>query len=86
MPAPATLLNPGAILAAGNRRLHHDMKIATWNVNSIRQREAHVQRWLQSCAPDILILQEIKCEATAFPGADLPRPGLPGRGGGAEGV
>jgi exodeoxyribonuclease-3 len=43
------------------------MKIATWNVNSIRQREAHVQRWLQACAPDILILQEIKCEATAFP-------------------
>ena len=43
------------------------MKIATWNVNSIRQREAHVQRWLQSCAPDILILQEIKCEAAAFP-------------------
>ena len=42
------------------------MKIATWNVNSIRQREAHVQRWLQS-RPDILILQEIKCEATAFP-------------------
>ncbi len=43
------------------------MKIATWNVNSIRQREGHVQRWLQSHAPDILMLQEIKCEAPAFP-------------------
>ena len=43
------------------------MKLATWNVNSIRQREAHVQRWLQSQAPDILILQEIKCETAAFP-------------------
>ena len=43
------------------------MKLATWNVNSIRQREAHVHRWLQSCAPDILILQEIKCETSAFP-------------------
>lgn len=43
------------------------MKIATWNVNSIRQREGHVQRWLQACQPDILILQETKCEAPAFP-------------------
>ncbi len=43
------------------------MKIATWNVNSIRQREQHVLRWLQACQPDLLVLQEIKCEATAFP-------------------
>jgi len=43
------------------------MKIATWNVNSIRQREKHVARWLQQCQPDVLVLQEIKCQATAFP-------------------
>jgi exodeoxyribonuclease-3 len=43
------------------------MRIATWNVNSIRQREKHVARWLGECQPDILLLQEIKCEATAFP-------------------
>lgn len=43
------------------------MKIATWNVNSIRQREGHVQRWLQTCQPDLLFLQEIKCETAAFP-------------------
>lgn len=43
------------------------MKIATWNVNSIRQRESHVQRWLQRVEPDVLLLQEIKCEAPAFP-------------------
>ena len=43
------------------------MKIATWNVNSIRQREGHVARWLQSCQPDVLFLQEIKCETAAFP-------------------
>src|ERR1700722_12892123 len=43
------------------------MKVATWNVNSIRQRETHVQRWLSACQPDVLFLQEIKCEATAFP-------------------
>ena len=50
------------------------MKIATWNVNSIRQREGHVQRWLQKAQPDVLFLQEIKCETTAFPA--LPFHGL----------
>ena len=45
------------------------MKIATWNVNSIRQREGHVQRWLDRVQPDILVLQEIKCETQAFPAA-----------------
>ena len=43
------------------------MKIATWNVNSIRQREKHVASWLKRCQPDVLMLQEIKCEAPAFP-------------------
>lgn len=43
------------------------MKIATWNVNSIRQRETHVRHWLQRVQPDLLVLQEIKCEAAAFP-------------------
>jgi exodeoxyribonuclease-3 len=43
------------------------MKIATWNVNSIRQREQHVARWLEQCQPDVLLLQEIKCEEHAFP-------------------
>ncbi len=43
------------------------MKLATWNVNSIRQREAHVARWLERVEPDVLFLQEIKCEAPAFP-------------------
>lgn len=45
------------------------MKIATWNVNSIRQRETHVRRWLERVQPDILVLQEIKCETAAFPAA-----------------
>jgi exodeoxyribonuclease-3 len=43
------------------------VKLATWNVNSIRQREQHVLRFLARAAPDILVLQEIKCEAHAFP-------------------
>lgn len=43
------------------------MKIATWNVNSIRSREQHVRRWVQRVEPDILLLQETKCEDHAFP-------------------
>lgn len=36
------------------------MKIATWNVNSIKARTAHVQRWLERVRPDFLLLQELK--------------------------
>jgi len=36
-------------------------------VNSIRQREGHTRRWLERVQPDILFLQEIKCEAPSFP-------------------
>lgn len=43
------------------------MKFATWNVNSIRQREPHVRRWIEREQPDALLLQEIKCETAAFP-------------------
>ncbi len=45
------------------------MRVATWNVNSIRQREPHVARWLAARRPDLLFLQEIKCETPVFPTA-----------------
>ncbi len=47
------------------------MKIAIWNINSIKARTAHVQRWLEREAPDILMIQELKgleFPADAFPG------------------
>ncbi|MFW7266877.1 exodeoxyribonuclease III [Gluconacetobacter sp. Hr-1-5] len=43
------------------------MKIASWNVNSIRQRQTHVLDWLEREKPDLLGLQEIKCEDSVFP-------------------
>ena len=43
------------------------MRIATWNVNSIRQRMDSLQAWLKERAPDIVCLQEIKCQDEAFP-------------------
>jgi exodeoxyribonuclease-3 len=43
------------------------MRIATWNVNSVRQRLDHLVAWLRDTAPDIVCLQEIKCVDEAFP-------------------
>ncbi len=42
-------------------------KITTWNVNSVRTREAHVADFLAREQPDLLLLQEIKCEEHQFP-------------------
>ncbi len=43
------------------------MKIATWNVNSMKVRLPHVTEWLQAHDPDVLVLQEIKQVSEAFP-------------------
>jgi len=43
------------------------MRIATWNVNSIRQRMDNLQAWLKERDPDIVCLQEVKCTDEAFP-------------------
>jgi exodeoxyribonuclease III len=43
------------------------MRIATWNVNSIKQRMDAALAWLAERKPDIVCLQEIKCVDDAFP-------------------
>jgi len=43
------------------------MKIATWNINSVRLRIDQVLRFLEEEAPDALCLQEIKCRNDQFP-------------------
>ena len=43
------------------------MRIATWNVNSIKQRTDSAVAWLKERAPDIVCLQETKCVDDAFP-------------------
>ena len=45
------------------------MKIATWNVNSLRVRLEHVSAWLEQAAPDVLGLQETKVTDENFPAA-----------------
>jgi exodeoxyribonuclease III len=45
------------------------MRIATWNVNGIRARQAQVQEWVERERPDIVCLQEIKASADQVPAA-----------------
>ncbi len=51
------------------------MKIATWNVNSLKVRLPHVLDWLAANRPDALCLQELKMEDAAFPFAELQAAG-----------
>lgn len=39
------------------------MKLASWNINSIRQRAGHVLQWLDKAHADVLMLQELKAES-----------------------
>ena len=43
------------------------MRIATWNVNSIKQRMDHLRAWIAERTPDIVCLQETKCTDDSFP-------------------
>ena len=51
------------------------MRIATWNVNSVRLRLPHLLGYLSEVEPDILCLQEIKCMDEAFPRAEVEAAG-----------
>lgn len=46
---------------------HARMKIATFNVNSVKARLDQLLGWLKQAAPDVVCLQEIKCTDDAFP-------------------
>lgn len=39
------------------------LRMATWNVNSLRARLVHVERFIDRCRPDLLLLQETKTSA-----------------------
>ena len=47
------------------------MKIATWNVNSVKVRLPHLLDFLTNAQPDVLCLQEIKCPADDFPKLEI---------------
>lgn len=47
------------------------MKLATWNVNSLKIRLQHLTDWLHSAQPDVVCLQELKLEDAKFPRDEL---------------
>ncbi len=47
------------------------MRLATWNVNSVKARLPRLLDWLDQAKPDVLCLQETKCAADAFPAAEV---------------
>jgi exodeoxyribonuclease III len=51
------------------------MKLATWNVNSLKVRLPHLADWLQAARPDVVCLQELKLEDAKFPREELAAAG-----------
>jgi len=51
------------------------MKIATWNVNSVRKRTGNLVSWLQEAKPDIVVLQELKAQEPQFPTLEVEAAG-----------
>src|SRR6187431_2275540 len=51
------------------------MKIATFNVNGIKTRQAHLLQWLEREQPDVACLQELKAVDASFPAAALREAG-----------
>ena len=47
------------------------MQVATYNVNSVKQRIGHLCAWLKETSPDIVCLQEIKCVDEACPRIEI---------------
>ncbi len=51
------------------------MKIATFNINNVNKHLPNLLQWLKQSKPDIVCLQELKCEARDFPEAALLKVG-----------
>ncbi len=52
------------------------LRIASWNINSVRLRAEQVARFVAEQAPDVVCLQEIKCREAEFPVEALAAAGL----------
>src|SRR5438477_9689804 len=59
-------LEAGALERSSGLGTVHDVRIATWNVNSIKQRLPRLLPWLDDRQPDVVCLQETKLSNDAF--------------------
>ena len=67
------------------------LKIVSWNINSVRLRAPNVAEFVAAEAPDVICLQETKCQDGEFPEKQFREMGLPhlvlnGQKGGHHGV
>ncbi len=53
------------------------LRLATWNVNSVRLRAEQAARFAEQSGTDVICMQEIKCQAAEFPRAAFEDAGLP---------
>ena len=53
------------------------LRVASWNVNSVRLRTDHIARFVSEQAPDVICMQEIKCQTHEFPVQALADAGMP---------
>src|SRR3569833_1369846 len=53
------------------------LRLCTWNVNSVRLRTEQVARFVADQAPDVICMQEIKCQTSEFPTEAFVEMGLP---------
>lgn len=51
------------------------MKIASWNVNSVKARLPRLVEWLEDFKPDVVVLQELKCIDENFPALEIEQLG-----------
>lgn len=51
------------------------MKIATFNINNVNKRLPTLLKWLRRSKPDVVGLQELKCESSSFPETELLKAG-----------
>lgn len=54
---------------------HRAMKVATFNINNVVRRLPNLLAWLRAAKPDVVSLQELKCDDGAFPVAALAKAG-----------
>ena len=66
------------------------LRLATFNVNSVRRRVPHLRGFLERHAPDLVVLQETKCRTEEFPALEFAGTGYrvhaSGQAGGRNGV
>lgn len=64
-PLPGALTQPPVLLSGDMTK--SNLKVVSWNINSVRLRMPNIEAFIEAEAPDVICLQEIKCQTAEFP-------------------